>query len=63
MSTENYPTENYTCTPPEVLAPVGDEEALLAAIRGGADAVYLGVGEFNARQGAKNFTIENLDEA
>lgn len=62
-------TENYTCTPsctrtlPEVLAPVGDEEALLAAIKGGADAVYLGVGEFNARQGAKNFTIENLDEA
>lgn len=63
MSTENYPTENYTCTPPEVLAPVGDEEALLAAIRGGADAVYLGVGEFNARQGAKNFTLENLGEA
>lgn len=56
-------TNNYTCTPPEVLAPVGDEEALLAAIRGGADAVYLGVGEFNARQGAKNFTLENLDEA
>jgi len=56
-------TENYTCTSPEVLAPVGDEEALLAAIRGGADAVYLGVGEFNARQGAKNFTLENLDEA
>ncbi|PAV13225.1 protease [Methanosarcina spelaei] len=64
MSTENYTfTPDYTCTPPEVLAPVGDEEALLAAIRGGADAVYLGVGEFNARQGAKNFTIENLDEA
>lgn len=64
MSTENYTfTHDYTCTPPEVLAPVGDEEALLAAIRGGADAVYLGVGEFNARQGAKNFTIENLDEA
>ncbi|MDW5550757.1 DUF3656 domain-containing U32 family peptidase [Methanosarcina sp.] len=63
MSTENYTfTPDYTCTPPEVLAPVGDEEALLAAIRGGADAVYLGVGEFNARQGAKNFTIENLDE-
>jgi len=63
MSTENYSTENYTCIPPEVLAPVGDEEALLAAIRGGADAVYLGVDEFNARQGAKNFTLENLDEA
>lgn len=56
-------TKNYTCTPPEILAPVGDEEALLAAIRGGADAVYLGVGEFNARQGAKNFTLDNLDVA
>lgn len=56
-------TNNNTCTPPEVLAPVGDEEALLAAIRGGADAVYLGVGEFNARQGAKNFTLDDLDAA
>jgi putative protease len=55
--------KNLTCTPPEILAPVGDEEALLAAIRGGADAVYLGVGEFNARQGAKNFTLEDLDAA
>ncbi|MGB9938898.1 DUF3656 domain-containing U32 family peptidase [Methanosarcina sp.] len=56
-------TVNFTCTPPEILAPVGDQEALLAGIRGGADAVYLGVGEFNARQGAKNFTIEDLDAA
>lgn len=56
-------TKNITCTLPEVLAPVGDEEALLAAIRGGADAVYLGVGEFNARQGAKNFTLDDLDAA
>jgi len=56
-------TVNFTCTPPEILAPVGDEEALLAAIRGGADAVYLGVGEFNARQGAKNFTLDDLDAA
>ncbi|MDK2830354.1 MAG: family peptidase [Methanolobus sp.] len=50
------------CTPPEVLAPAGDPEALRAAIKGGADAVYLGVGEFNARQGAKNFKIEELRE-
>ncbi len=50
------------CTPPEVLAPAGDPEALKAAIRGGADAVYLGVGEFNARQGAQNFAIEELRE-
>jgi putative protease len=56
-------TKNVTCNPPEILAPVGDEEALLAAIRGGADAVYLGIGEFNARQGAKNFTLDDLDAA
>jgi putative protease len=35
-------------------------ESLLAAIKGGADAVYLGVGEFNARQGAANFSVEGL---
>ncbi|MBP1908422.1 U32 family peptidase [Methanolobus bombayensis] len=50
------------CTPPEVLAPAGDPDALRAAIKGGADAVYLGVGEFNARQGAKNFEIDELRE-
>ena len=55
--------KNFTCTPPEILAPVGDQEALLAAIKGGADAVYLGVGEFNARQGAKNFTLDDLEAA
>jgi U32 family peptidase len=57
------PLETLTCSPPEILAPVGDQEALLAAIKGGADAVYLGVGEFNARQGAKNFTLEELEVA
>ena len=51
------------CMPPEILAPAGDMEALKAAIKGGADAVYLGVGEFNARQGATNFTLENLEES
>lgn len=54
---------NFTCNPPEILAPAGDYEALLGAIKGGADAVYLGVGEFNARQGAKNFTLEDLEPA
>uniref|UniRef100_UPI00351C5DDF peptidase U32 family protein n=1 Tax=Methanomethylovorans sp. TaxID=2758717 RepID=UPI00351C5DDF len=55
-------TENK-CRPPEILAPAGDMEALKAAVKGGADAVYLGVGEFNARQGATNFTLENLEES
>ncbi len=55
--------KSLTCTPPEILAPVGDQEALLGAIKGGADAVYLGVGEFNARQGAQNFTLDDLAAA
>ncbi|MFZ2499917.1 DUF3656 domain-containing U32 family peptidase [Methanosarcina sp.] len=55
--------KNFICNFPEILAPVGDYEALLGAIKGGADAVYLGVGEFNARQGAKNFTLEDLEAA
>ena len=38
-------------------------DALRAAVQNGADAVYLGCGAFNARQGAKNFTIQTLTEA
>lgn len=44
---------------PEVLAPAGSPEALVAAVRSGADAVYLGAGKFNARQSAVNFGGEN----
>ena len=40
---------------PEILAPAGGEEQLRAAVICGADAVYLGVQSFNARQGAANF--------
>lgn len=47
----------------EILAPAGSEEALKAAVLSGADAVYLGVGSFNARKNAKNFTEETLCEA
>lgn len=49
--------------PIEVLAPVGSPETLVAAVRCGAAAVYLGVGEFNARQAAHNFTWEELRQA
>jgi hypothetical protein len=42
---------------------VGNKEALFATIRGRADAVYLGVGKFNAHQGAKNFNLKDLDAA
>ena len=45
---------------PELLAPAGSTEAFHAAIEAGADAVYLGVGELNARLRAKNFTTQTL---
>jgi putative protease len=45
---------------PEVLAPAGDQAALEAAITAGADAVYFGVGAFNARARAQNFSVERL---
>ncbi len=48
---------------PEVLAPVGSNEMLTAAVRAGADAVYLGLNEFNARRNAENFTLDSLGEA
>ena len=47
----------------ELLAPAGSKEALVAAVQSGADAVYLGVDEFNARRGAHNFTLDELGRA
>lgn len=49
--------------PPELLAPVGRPEVLEAAIEAGADAVYFGAGDFNARMRAKNFTEGELEAA
>ena len=48
---------------PELLAPAGSFDALKAAISGGADAVYFGGGDFNARINAKNFSNEELKQA
>ena len=48
---------------PELLSPAGSPEALRAAVQNGANAVYLGWGEFNARRGAKNFSDEEFEEA
>ena len=44
----------------EVLAPAGSPESFEAALQAGADAVYLGLREFNARGNAINFTSEEL---
>ena len=48
---------------PELLAPAGSFEALVAAIEAGADAVYVGGKSFGARAFAKNFDIEELERA
>ncbi len=45
---------------PELLLPVGNPESFYAAIKGGADAIYLGLKQFNARGRAKNFTYGQL---
>ena len=47
----------------EILAPVGANEQLKAAVRCGADAVYLGTSDFNARRNADNFSVVDLKEA
>lgn len=48
---------------PEVLSPVGSYEALEAAVRSGADAVYLGAKQFSARRNADNFDNDELKQA
>jgi U32 family peptidase len=45
---------------PELLVPAGNVEAFYAALEAGADALYLGLRRFNARERAKNFTISQL---
>ncbi len=44
----------------EILAPVGDEKNFYMAINNGADAIYLGLKNFNARDKAQNFDCENI---
>ncbi len=48
---------------PEILAPAGSPESLLAALRCGADAVYAGAKAFSARHSAENFNLAQLSEA
>lgn len=47
----------------EILAPAGSPEHITAAVRSGANAVYLGTKNFNARKNARNFTANELKEA
>lgn len=48
---------------PEILAPAGSPEVLRAALRAGADAVYVGGRRYSARSSAANFSDEELAEA
>lgn len=45
----------------EILAPAGEEQSARAALSCGADAVYLGLGDFSAREGAENFGFDALE--
>jgi len=56
-------TVNCQLSTVEILAPAGSDESLTAAVRTGADAVYLGGGELNARRSAKNFDDAGLARA
>ena len=47
----------------EILSPVGNFSMLEAAVRSGADAVYLGLKDFSARRNAENFSKEELKSA
>ena len=47
----------------ELLAPVQNFDCLKAAVQNGADAIYLGSKDFNARNSATNFSIEDLESA
>ena len=48
---------------PEILAPAGSLETLIAALRCGADAVYVGAKAYSARSSAVNFDLEELKQA
>ena len=47
---------------PELLAPAGDWDCARAAVENGADAIYFGLDQFNARMRAHNFTVADLPE-
>lgn len=66
MSCTNEPNPSSAHRPsatPELLAPAGGPGPFFAALAGGADAIYCGMGSFNARRKADNFTHEAFTEA
>ena len=47
----------------ELISPAGSPEGVIAAVQNGADAIYLGFSDFNARKDAKNFTYDEFGRA
>lgn len=62
MQREVHSESNSPSFVPEILAPVGGREQFFAALNSGADAVFLGLKNFNARARAENFTLDDLRE-
>lgn len=60
VSTSNSQVVSADTFVPEILAPVGGRDQFFAALNAGADAVFLGLKQFNARARAENFSIEDL---
>lgn len=56
----NAPAGTKPPTVTELLSPAGSRESFVAALDAGADAVYAGVGEFNARRKASRLTLRDL---
>ena len=46
----------------ELLGPVGDKESLKVAVYNGANAIYLGIKDFNAINNIAGFSLEDLDD-
>ena len=46
----------------EILAPAGSMESVVAAVKSGADAIYIGAKDFSARASAENFTIDEIEK-
>mgnify|MGYP005834805869 FL=1 len=61
--TELHPSGSSARAPLELLAPAGDWASLEAAIKAGADAVYLGLTALNARRRARNFRPDEFQRA
>ena len=59
----NFTNDSQNLKRPELLAPAGSMDSLLAALGAGADAVYLGLDVLNARSNAGNFSLDTLPQA